>query len=94
MTMPDARRAYSDAENYRDSDGDNGLPDGPAMYEGPAVPEQAPLVNPSAGTTGPAESGSTDINPVGATPTPGTAGLAGQQAPDNPGQRGTTGYGR
>lgn len=56
-----------------DPDRDDGLPDVP-RYEGPSVPEQAPLVNPSAGTQGPSERGMTDVNPRGAAPHPGSTG--------------------
>jgi hypothetical protein len=57
----------------RDSDGDDRLPDVP-RYEGPAVAEQAPLINPSAGDQGPAEQGMADVNPQGPAPAPGTVG--------------------
>ncbi len=54
-----------------DTDRDDGLPDVP-RYEGPSVPDQPALVNPSAGMQGPVESGMTDINPQGPAPRPGT----------------------
>ncbi len=71
------------APPLRDRDGDGGLPDHP-RYEGPSVADQAPIVNPSAGVTGPAEQGPTDINPTGPVPTLGssTAPSARQAYPD------------
>lgn len=69
----------SNPPNITDHDGDDGLPDVP-RYEGPDMGDvdshnvlPAPMLNPSAGTQGPAESGMTDINPVGPYPTPGVA---------------------
>jgi hypothetical protein len=53
-----------------DRDHDAELPDIP-RYEGPQVPDQPALVNPSAGTQGPAEQGMTDVNPQGRTFAPG-----------------------
>jgi hypothetical protein len=55
-----------------DADGDNGLPD-VARYEGPDVPTQEPLVNPSAGTQGPPGGG---VNPMGPAVQPGDRGPA------------------
>jgi hypothetical protein len=46
----------------------------PPQYAGPEVPEQAPLVNPSAGNQGPVESGMADVNPQGPAPHPGSVG--------------------
>lgn len=40
----------------------------PSQYVGPDVPIQAALVNPSAGTQGPTESGMADVNPQGPAP--------------------------
>lgn len=67
-----------------DRDGDDGLPDVP-RYEGPDVPLQAPLINPSAGNQGPVESGMTDINPQGSpNPMPGAVPIETyDQAPGN-----------
>lgn len=44
----------------------------PPQYYGPAAVEQAPLVNPSAGTQGPVEQGMADVNPQGPAPRSGT----------------------
>lgn len=41
----------------------------PSRYDGPAVAEQAPMVNPSAGDIGPPGGG---VNPMGASPQPGS----------------------
>lgn len=58
----------------------------PPQYYGPNVPNQAPLVNPSAGTQGPVEQGMNDVNPQGAAPTPGGAPEVYDQAPQNTSQ--------
>jgi hypothetical protein len=65
------------APALRDTDGDDGLPDLP-RYEGPSVSDQPALLNPSAGTQGPAGGG---VNPMGESPVPGTQGppFAGRQ---------------
>lgn len=55
-----------------DKDRDDGLPD-VAGYEGPSVPDQAPLINPSAGTQGEAGGG---VNPMGAAPVMGNSQTA------------------
>jgi hypothetical protein len=63
----------SNGPNITDNDGDDGLPD-MSRYEGPMVLDATPMLNPSAGTQGPTESGGPDdINAQGPAPTPGVA---------------------
>lgn len=59
----------------RDTDSDDGLPDVP-RYEGPQVADQVAVVNPSAGDTGPLESGMADVNPQGPAPVIGNSATA------------------
>jgi hypothetical protein len=51
----------------------------PAQYAGPAVPDQAALVNPSAGDQGPVEQGMADVNPQGPAPRPGSGPVSDRQ---------------
>lgn len=64
-----------------DYDGDDGLPD-VARYEGPSVPLQEPLINPSAGDQGPP---GVSLNPQGSPdPHPGSVPVqTTDQAPQN-----------
>ncbi len=65
----------------------------PPEYPTYDVADQAPLVNPSGGVQGPTEQGANDVNPQGPGPNPVLgAPRSTEQAPDNPAQRGTTGY--
>jgi hypothetical protein len=87
MTYPDTGGHDPDVPaGGIDTDGDmisprNHPADGPGVdygrppeYDGPDVPMQAALVNPSYGNQGPVEQGPTDINPQGPAPHPGSTG--------------------
>jgi hypothetical protein len=83
-SMPEGHRAnendqFTMMNSSGDTDRDDGLPD-VAAYEGPAVSDQDPLINPSGGNTGPTEMGMDDVNPQGAAPSAGVGPYSDRQA--------------
>jgi hypothetical protein len=87
VSMPEGHRAnehdsfvpLNTVSGNADTDRDDGLPD-VARYEGPDVPTQEPLINPSSGPgTGPIENAATDINPIGPAPVAGTGPYSDRQ---------------